>query len=75
MKVQQQQPGSTIKLAVMRDGKEMTVPVTVEQMGSKGATESANASNGKPRWGIGIGDLDPNTRQQIQAPTRCRERW
>ncbi len=72
MKVQQQQPGSTIKLAVMRDGKEMTVPVTVEQMGSKGATESANASNGKPRWGIGIGDLDPNTRQQIQAPNQVQ---
>jgi serine protease Do len=72
MKVQQQQPGSTIKLAVMRDGKEMTVPVTVEQMGSKGATESASASNGKPRWGLGIGDLDPNTRQQIQAPNQVQ---
>ncbi len=72
MKVQQQQPGSTIKLAVMRDGKEMTVPVTVEQMGSKGATESASAENGKPRWGIGIGDLDNNTRQQIQAPNQVQ---
>ena len=72
MKVQQQQPGSTIKLAIMRDGKEMTVPVTVEKMGGKGATESASANNGKPRWGIGIGDLDPNTRQQIQAPTQVQ---
>ncbi len=72
MHVQQQQPGSTIKLAVMRDGKEMTVPVTVEQMGGKGATESASAENGKPRWGIGIGDLDPNTRQQIQAPNQIQ---
>ncbi len=72
MHVQQQQPGSTIKLAVMRDGKEMTVPVTVEKMGGKGATESASAENGKPRWGIGIGDLDPNTRQQIQAPNQIQ---
>ncbi len=70
MKVQQQQPGSTIKLAVMRDGKEMTVPVTVEKMGGKGATESASAENGKPRWGVGIGDLDSNIRQQIQAPNQ-----
>jgi serine protease Do len=70
MKVQQQQPGSTIKLAVSRDGKDMTVPVTVEKMGGKGATESASAETGKPRWGIGIGDLDNNTRQQIQAPTQ-----
>ena len=72
MHVQQQQPGSTIKLAVMRDGNEMTVPVTVEKMGGKGATESASAEAGKPRWGIGIGDLDPNTRQQIQAPNQVQ---
>ena len=69
MKVQQQQPGSTIKLAVNRNGSEMTVPVTVQQLGAKGTTESASAENGKPRWGIGIGDLDSNTRQQIQAPS------
>ena len=68
MHVQQQQPGSTIKLAVNRDGRDITVPVTVEKLGSKGATESASAESGKPRWGIGIGDLDSNTRQQIQAP-------
>jgi serine protease Do len=72
MKVQQQQPGSTIKLAVMRDGKEMTVPVTVEQIGGKGGTERASAENGKPRWGVGIGDLDNNTRQQIQAPSQIQ---
>lgn len=68
MKVQQQQPGSTVKLAINRDGKEMTVPVTVEKLGGKGTTEISSAENGKPRWGIGIGDLDPNVRQQIQAP-------
>ncbi len=72
MKVQQQQPGSTIKLAVVRDGKEMTVPVTVEQLGGKGASESASAENGKPRWGVGIGDLDSNARQQIQAPSQIQ---
>jgi serine protease Do len=72
MKVQQQQPGSTIKLAVNRDGKEMTVPVTVEKMGGKGNTEVASAENGKPRWGIGIADLDPDTRQQIQAPKQIQ---
>jgi len=72
MKVQQQQPGSTIKLAVMRDGKDMTVPVTVELMGGKKGTETASAENGKPRWGIGIADLDSNTRQQIQAPTQVQ---
>ena len=73
MHVQQQQPGSTIKLAVTRDGKDMTVPVTVEKMGGgKGATEIASAENGKPRWGVGIADLDSNTRQQLQAPTQVQ---
>jgi serine protease Do len=41
-------------------------------MGGRGVTESASASNGKPRWGVGIGDLDPNTRQQIQAPNQIQ---
>jgi len=72
MKVQQQQPGSTIKLAVARDGKEMTVPVTVEKMGGKGNSEVASAENGKPRWGIGIADLDSDARQQIQAPKQVQ---
>jgi serine protease Do len=72
MKVQQQQPGSTVKLAVNRDGKEMTVPVTVEKMGGRGNTEVAGAENGKPHWGIGIADLDSSTRQQIQAPNQIQ---
>jgi len=72
MKVQQQQPGSTIKLAVNRDGKEITVPVTVEKLGSKGDTEVASSEGGRPRWGIGIGDLDSDTRQQIQAPRQVQ---
>jgi len=72
MKVQQQQPGSTIKLAVNRDGKQMTVPVTVEKMGGKDNSEVASANNGKPRWGIGIADLDSGTRQQVQAPTEVK---
>ncbi len=56
----------------MRDGKEMTVPVTVEKMGGKNNTELASAENGKPRWGIGIADLDSNVRQQVQAPSQVQ---
>ena len=72
MKVQQQQPGSTIKLSVMRDGKDMTVPVTVEKMGGKDNLESASADKGKPRWGVGISDLNSDVRQQIQAPSQVQ---
>ena len=44
------------------------VPVTLEAMG-KGEhdNESGDASHGKPRWGLGLGDLTPDLRQQLQA--------
>jgi serine protease Do len=67
--VGQKQPGTTVKLEVMRDGKEMNIPVTLEAMGSKnGEEESSSNAQGKPRWGLGLEDLTPDVRQQIQAP-------
>jgi serine protease Do len=68
VEVGQRQPGNTINLTVMRDGKSMDLPVTLEAMG-KGDhdSESANADHGKPRWGLGLGDLTPDMRQQMQA--------
>jgi serine protease Do len=30
-------------------------------------TETASAENGKPRWGVGLADLTPEVRQQVQA--------
>jgi serine protease Do len=68
VEVGQKQPGTTIHLNVMRDGKNETLPVTLETMGSRDNTrESSSAENGKPRWGVGLGDLTPEVRQQIQA--------
>jgi serine protease Do len=69
VQVGQTQPGTTIHLQVNREGKTLNLPVTLEAMGNKGETESANASQGKPRWGIGLGDLSPDVRQQVQAPS------
>jgi serine protease Do len=69
VEVGQKQPGTTIKLDVLRNGKTMTVPVTLEAMDKKsGEEESASTSQGKPRWGLGLSDLTPDVRQQIQAP-------
>ena len=70
VEVQQNRPGTTIQLQVLRDGKNMTLPVTVEEMGSrdKDSSESASSEQGKPRWGIGLADLTPDARQQVQAP-------
>jgi serine protease Do len=65
--IEQSHPGTTVKLAVARDGKNVEVPVTLEKMGARDKEEVANNEGGKPRWGIGLGELTPDVRQQIQA--------
>jgi len=69
VEVGQQQPGTTVHLEVMREGKTVTLPVTVEELNSgKHSEEGASNPEGKARWGIGLADLDSDTRQQIQVP-------
>jgi serine protease Do len=69
VQVGQMRPGSTIKLEIIRDGKNMNIPVTLQAMGSKnGEEESASSEHGKPRWGLGLEDLTPDAREQLQAP-------
>jgi len=67
--VGQTRPGTTIKLQVMRDSKGMELPVTLEKMGArdKGEDESASTEGGKPRWGLGLGEMTPNVRQQLRG--------
>lgn len=69
VEVGQTAPGTTIKLDVIRDGKNTTVPVTLEAMNKRDQTENASSENGKPRWGVGLADLTPDVRQQLQAPS------
>jgi serine protease Do len=67
--VGQKQPGSKIMLKVLRDGKSMTVPVTLEELGkrsSEGKDDSGNGE-GKMHWGIGLGNLTPELRDQLQV--------
>ena len=68
VEVGQKQPGTTIKLGVMRDGKSTNIPVTLEAMGGrKGDNDSASSEHGKPRWGLGLADLTPEVRGELQA--------
>ncbi|MGB0032731.1 MAG: Do family serine endopeptidase [Candidatus Sulfotelmatobacter sp.] len=69
IEVGQKDPGSSIKLEVLRDGRNVNVPVTLEEMGSRDheGKESASNSNGKPRWGLGLTDMTPELREQLQA--------
>jgi serine protease Do len=69
IEVGQKQPGTSIKLDVLRDGKNENIPVTLEAMGNRdheGKEISSNA-NGKPRWGLGLADITPDMREQLQA--------
>ncbi len=70
VEVGQKNPGTTIHLQVMRDGKSVAVPVTLEAMGSrdKSGKETTDAVRGKPRWGVGLSDMTPEMRGQLQAP-------
>ena len=69
VQVGQKQPGTAIKLEVIRDGKNVSVPVTLEAMEKKdGDDESASSLQGKPRWGLGLADLTADAREQLQAP-------
>jgi serine protease Do len=68
VEVGQKQPGNTIKLEVLRDGRTVDVPVTLQAMGARNGEKSADNAQGKPRWGLGLADLSPDVREQIQAP-------
>jgi serine protease Do len=69
IEVGQKQPGTTIKLEVLRDGKNVHEAVTLEEMGSRDheGKESGDNSHGKPRWGLGLTDMTPELREQLQA--------
>ena len=70
----QKQPGTKVNLTVMRDGKTMTIPVTLEELGNRDAegNSSSNDGSGNMRWGLGLGNLNPDIRDQLQAPRDLR---
>ena len=66
MLVGQKRPGDTIQLDVMRDDKPTNVSVTLGDLNSPNGGETAGAPEHKGRWGLSLGDLDQNARQQLQ---------
>ncbi len=68
VQVGQRQPGTTIKLGVIRNGANETIPVTLQEMGAKNGEEAASNEHGKPRWGLGLSDLTPDARDQLDVP-------
>ena len=69
MEVGEKRPGSKVTLQVMRDGKNVSVPLTLEERGGDRSEKLSAENNGdKPRWGLGIGDITPELREQLRAP-------
>jgi serine protease Do len=68
VEVGQKQPGETIQLEVMRDGKSINLPVTLESMSGTSGNSAANAEHGKGRWGLSLGELNQDARDQMQIP-------
>jgi serine protease Do len=68
MEVGQKRPGDTIRLEVVRDGKTLSIPVTLEAMGAA-TGRAAGTEHGKGRWGLSLGDLSPAARDQMQMPS------
>ncbi|HET9304752.1 MAG TPA: Do family serine endopeptidase [Candidatus Sulfotelmatobacter sp.] len=68
--VGQKQPGTKVELTVLRNGKTENVPVTLDELGAKAAEGNGTASQGqgKMRWGISLGNLSPDVREQLQVP-------
>ncbi len=69
MQVGQRRPGDNIQLEVMRDGKTISVPVTLEAMSKSTSKETAATEHGKGRWGLSLGDLEQGDRDQLQIPS------
>jgi len=67
MTVGQKRPGETIHLLVMRDSKPTSIAVKLEALGGGRGTETAGGEHGKGRWGVSLGDLTPDVRNELQG--------
>ncbi len=71
--VGERQPGTKITLEVLRNGKSMSLAVTLEELDNRaGEKNGTPEGQGKARWGLGLGELTSDTRDQLQAPRDLR---
>ncbi len=70
MAVSEMTPGTALKLNVVRDGKPMTLSLTVGQYKAKTEEASNAGDNGgqKGKIGVAVANLDSDTRQQLNVP-------
>jgi serine protease Do len=63
-----QRPGTKVNLQIIRDGKETSIPVTLEQMNGSKIASASGEEHGKARWGLGLSNLTPDMRDELQVP-------
>lgn len=68
--VSEMTPGTKIALGVLRDGKPVTLDITVGQFSGNKQIASNDAPDGQQRGklGLAVSDLTADARQQLQAP-------
>jgi serine protease Do len=66
-------PGEKVTLGVQRNGKPENITVTLEPLNQKGEQyASTGSTHGKARWGIGLSDMTPDVRDQLQVPSNIK---
>jgi serine protease Do len=67
--ISQKRPGTKVNLEVLRDSKSLSLPVTLEELNARNDESSkAGQPHGKARWGLGLMDVTPDMRGQLQLP-------
>jgi serine protease Do len=69
-----QRPGSKVNLVVMREGKSLSLPVTLESINKKSDETASNPgeAHGKARWGVALENLNADLREQLQLPSEVK---
>jgi serine protease Do len=63
-------PGDKVTLGIFRDGKTMSLPLTLApfEKNTEQASAGPGQSQGKARWGVGLQNLTPDVRDELQLP-------
>jgi serine protease Do len=75
VQVSEMTPGTKIALGVLRDGKPVTVNITVGEFNGNKEVAANDGQDGTPqsgKLGLAVGDLTANERQQINAPDKLQ---
>ena len=65
-------PGDKANLTIARNGSTEDKTITLASLDDKATQSASNGEHGKARWGIGIQDLSPDVRSELQVPDEVK---